>query len=122
MRADLILLENIGHLLRKRGYQQKDLADWCGHSAKWISQILNGERHLRVVEYDKIADFFGLAVYQLFQPGISPLTERRKRGERRSGEDRRVSHQQRMVLELAKKVEPHRPRRRAAHANDEAED
>ena len=41
---------------------------------------------------DRIADFFGIATYQLLQPGISPLTERRSGLDRRLGRDRRISH------------------------------
>jgi hypothetical protein len=56
-----------------------------------LSQIFtNDERNLPLKYLDRIADFFGLATYQLFQPGISARYERRK-AERRTGRDRRVS-------------------------------
>lgn len=119
MRADRILSENIQHLLRARGQSQKDLATWCQHTETWLSSILRGERHFRVIDYDRIADFFGIAVYQLFQPGISPLTERRKGRDRRNGHDRRVSHARREMLTMRESIEAARPpRRRAAAADD----
>lgn len=118
MRADRILSENVLALLRARGQNQRDLAQWCGHSETWLSSILRGERNFVVRDYDKIADFFGIAVYQLFQPGISPLTERRKGRDRRSGRDRRISHAQREMMTLRESIDaarpelPHRTRRR----------
>lgn len=39
--------------------------------------------------WDRIADFFGVETYQLLQPGVASLTERRK-AERRNGRERRV--------------------------------
>jgi hypothetical protein len=40
---------------------------------------------------DAFADYFGIETYQLFQPGISQLTERRSGGDRRATADRRVN-------------------------------
>lgn len=107
MRADRLIAQNIGALLHARRDKHKDLAQWCHHTETWISQILKGERAVQLYDLDRIADFFGIATYQLLQPGISHLTERRK-GERRSGRDRRISHAQRAMMEVA-------PRIRAAH-------
>jgi hypothetical protein len=98
MKASAQLKSNIDELLRKRGQTRKDLALWCHKSESWISQIfreprgadglVRPERGLPLKYLDRIADFFGLHAYQLFQPGISPLTERRA-GERRLGRERR---------------------------------
>lgn len=98
MKATYILKRNIESLLTARGLKQHDLAVWCRRSDAWISKILSdtsnprNDRGVPLRDLDRIADFFGLAAYQLFQPGISPLTERRKGADRRSGRDRRVSH------------------------------
>lgn len=124
MRADRVLSENIQALLRARGQAQKDLAHWCGHTETWLSSILRGERQFRVIDYDKVADFFGIAVYQLFQPGISPLTERRKGRDRRGGRDRRISHAQREMMTVRDSIEAARPdlptrTRRRRHRPDE---
>lgn len=122
MRADRLLSENIAHLLRKRGQKQKSLAEWCGHSEKWISSILAGERQLRTLDMDRISDFFGIAVYQLFQPGISPLTERRSGKDRRGGKDRRISASVRQMMAVRDNIDPVRRRRPpppSAIANDE---
>lgn len=97
MRATLLLKRNIDTLLKARGQTRKDLADWCRRSEGWISQILKDppavgpERGIPIKYLDRIADFFGIATYQLFQPGISAITERRKSGERRKYTDRRIS-------------------------------
>lgn len=88
MRADLLLAENIRALLARRRHTERELARWCGHSGPWLNKILMGERGIRLKDLDKVADFFGLRVDQLFAPGISPLTERRGL-DRRSGNDRR---------------------------------
>lgn len=99
MKATFLLRQNIRALLRARGQKDSDLAQWCKKSRAWISKILAEDRddrtkvrELNVRDLDRIADFFGLATYQLFQPGISPLTERRSGHDRRSGRDRRIGH------------------------------
>lgn len=89
MRIDQLLLNNIRALLEKRGETQKDLARWAGHHETWLSKILREERGIRTSDLENIAGYFGLEVFQLFQPGITPYTERR-RGDRRSGRDRRA--------------------------------
>jgi hypothetical protein len=99
LRAELLLAHNVRALLKARGQKPHDLAFYFHRSDAWISKILNAEfaidpkdkRGLRVVDLDRLADFFGLATYQLFAPGISPLTERRGGRERRTGRDRRIS-------------------------------
>lgn len=88
LRADLLLAQNIQALLHARREDAKSLAVWCGRSGAWISKVLSGERGVPVRELGKIADFFGLTVSQLFQHGISPLTERRRHPERRTHERR----------------------------------
>ena len=95
MRSALVLRRNLEALLRARQQTQHDLAQWCRRSDAWLSKILdeNAKRGLPLKYLDRIAEFFGIAAYQLFQPGISPLLERRK-GERRMGLDRRVADPQ----------------------------
>lgn len=88
MRTELLLNENVRELLRRRGLSQRDLADWMGHHETWLSKILKEERGLKLKEVDRMADFFGMKAYQLLAPGIGPRTERR-RGDRRSGRERR---------------------------------
>jgi hypothetical protein len=93
MRANLLLKTNIDALLRARGQTRKDLAFWCRRTESWISKAFRDpNRSIPLRYFDRIADFFGLATYQLFQPGITPYTERRSGKERRSGMDRRLSH------------------------------
>lgn len=88
MKARFLLVENVKALLVARQEDQQALARWAGHSPPWLSKILNGDRGMSLKDVDKIADFFGLAVSDLFLPGISALTERR-RGQRRGGRERR---------------------------------
>lgn len=99
MRAEQRLKHNIDALLRARGQTRHDLALWCRRSDSWLSKIFaeprtasdRAERSIPLKYLDRMADFFGLATYQLFQPGISPLTERRSGRDRRQGQDRRIS-------------------------------
>jgi hypothetical protein len=89
-RADVLLSMNIRALLAARRMDAIALASWCGHKAPWISKILSLERGVQVKDLGRIADFFGLDVCDLFQRGITPLTERR-RAQRRSGGERRAA-------------------------------
>lgn len=92
MHANRQMKQNVIALLKGRRLTQKDLADWCRRSETWASKILDldSTREFPLKYWDRIADFFGISTYQLLQPGVSALTERRK-GDRRSGRDRRVS-------------------------------
>lgn len=110
MKAAQLVAENIGSLLRARNQSQHDLALWCRHSDVWISNFLAGKRDIPLRELDRIADFFGVATYQMFQPGISPLTERRK-AERRKGHERRIGHQERVFTQLQDHIDTYHPRR-----------
>jgi hypothetical protein len=97
MKALPLLKHNIDTLLRERRHTRRDLAMWVRQSMDkkkidpWISHIFSKpDAEFQMKYLDRIAEFFGVPVYQLFQPGISHLTERRK-AERRTGKDRRVS-------------------------------
>jgi hypothetical protein len=90
MRANDLMKHNVVALLKGRRQTQRDLAQWCRRSDAWIGKILKEERREFPMKYwDRIADFFGVSVYQLIQPGISAVTERRRR-DRRSGLERRL--------------------------------
>lgn len=90
MKAHHLLKKNIDALLKARGRQRKDIAVYCRRSEAWLSQIFtNEDRNMPLKYLDRIADFFGLETYQLFQPGLIPDTDRRTGRERRSGLDRR---------------------------------
>jgi transcriptional regulator with XRE-family HTH domain len=92
LKAHYLLKKNVDALLKARQQTRKELAFFCRRSEAWISKIFGSpNRNIPLKYLDRIADFFGLATYQLFQPGISPLTERRKGKDRRTGRDRRVS-------------------------------
>jgi transcriptional regulator with XRE-family HTH domain len=110
MKAPLLLAQNIAALLKRDGLKQKDLADWCHHSEVWISAILTGKRDVALRDMDRIADLFNLSAYQLFLPGISSRTERRKY-DRRSGVERRIGHAHRGMQMAASDINLHRPRR-----------
>lgn len=111
LRADVLLIENIRTLLSVRRIDDSALAMWCGHKPAWISKILSGGRGMPLKELGKVADFFGLTVCELFSPGISPLTERRKR-QRRQAHDRRSGAERRGVgrPEVHPDVDPFPPR------------
>lgn len=101
LRAPEIMRRNVTDLLLERHHTQTDLASWLGRGKSWINKFLNGHREIRLTDLDRIADFFGLATYQLFQPGIGSSSERRSGRERRCGRDRRVGHAYRMMGALA---------------------
>jgi len=86
------LRENVKALLRVRKEDQKTLAFALGRHPTTINKFLKGTREIQLQDLDRMADFFGLATYQLFQPGISLLTERRQGSDRRTGRERRVGH------------------------------
>lgn len=94
LRANLLMKQNVRALLRVRGATQKDLADWCRKGESWLSKILDekpeNKREFPMKYFDRIADFLGVQTYQLFQPGISGLSERRKGSDRRIGAERRI--------------------------------
>lgn len=92
LKANALMKANISALLSARGQSKRDLAKWCRRTDAWIGKIMSEDtREFPMKYFDRIADFFGIATYQLLQPGISPLTERRSKRDRRSGHDRRVS-------------------------------
>lgn len=98
LRANLLLKQNIDGLLHDRGYTRKDLAQWCHRTEGWISKIFRkGEREIPLKYLDRIADFFGLQAWQLFQPGITRASERRKRLDRRQRAERRVANRMEML-------------------------
>lgn len=93
MTTTRLMKANIKALLVGRGLKQKDLAEWCRKGESWASKNLaldKPDRAIPLKYWDRISDFFGLETYQLLQPGISALAERRTRVERRSGNDRRI--------------------------------
>lgn len=113
MRANQLLKFNIDTLLRVRGQSRKDLAQWCHKSESWISKIYKETRRgFSLRDLDRIAEFFGIATYQLFQPGISRLTERRSHLERRSEKERRIGHTARIMMGTAAEIDAHRPHRK----------
>lgn len=92
LKASELLKHNIDALLQARGQSRADLARYCRRSRSWMDKIFSEERREVPLKYlDQIADFFAIATYQLFQPGISPLTERRSGQDRRAWRDRRIS-------------------------------
>jgi hypothetical protein len=105
MKANALMKRNIDALLTERRLSRKDLAQWCYRGESWISKIMKEDRREFPMKYwDRIADFFGVAPYQLLQPGIGGVAERR-RAERRSGKDRRVSAlNQRVRISLSEAV------------------
>ena len=96
-----MLRENIQALLTAQNKKQKDLAFYCdGKDKSWINKFLNGTREIQFRDLDRIAQFFHLATYQLFLPGIARETERRSGKDRRSGVERRVSEDLQSMIQL----------------------
>jgi len=92
LKAHVLLKQNIDALLKARHLKRKDLAAWCRRSESWLSQIFRSdERNVPLKYLDRIADFFRLETYQLFQLGVVPNTDRRGGTDRRTLRDRRVN-------------------------------
>lgn len=121
LKATYLFIGNVKELIEKRHHTQKELADWCRHSEVWISKILKGEREAQMKDLDRIADFFGLATYQLFQPGVTAVTERRRGPDRRSGKDRRVSNAVRVMREVEAEIDRARASARSSRAKPQKE-
>lgn len=111
MKARLLLARNLHAILTARGQNQTDLAQWCHKKSSWINKILAGTRPLHIDDFDRVADFCGLNVYQLFSPGVSHLTERRRLVDRRGAKERRIGHVNRIIEEKrpAATGDPHVP-------------
>lgn len=101
LRAVNQLRENIRALMRARGIEQQALAFALRRHPTWINKFLKGTRPITIADLDGLADFFGLSAYQLFMPGISSVTERRRGDERRAGRDRRISQSHRQLEVVA---------------------
>jgi transcriptional regulator with XRE-family HTH domain len=99
-KALFIARENIRTLLQARNETQTLLARYCGHDKSWLNKFLNEGRGVQIGDLDKVAAFFGIEVYQLFQPGITRLTERRSQADRRLGHERRIGHTNRLISYL----------------------
>lgn len=100
MKASDLFKQNIDSILRARGQSRHELAVHCRRTDPWLSKILGkDDRNVPMKYLDRMAGFFGLAVYQLFQPGISPLTERRRGLDRRQKHDRRIGAVARQAAE-----------------------
>jgi len=114
-KAKYLLVQNIRTLLAARGVDDKALATWCGHQPAWLSKILAGDRGIKLSDLDCIADFFGLTVMQLFSPGISALTERRRfarrKTDRRAVGDRRGQQRPLIHPDVPLQVRPRRRKR-----------
>lgn len=113
LKALHILRQNVRYLLLKRKESEAMLASCLGFKHRSsLNKFLNSDRSgFQMWRLDRLAAFFGLPVYQLFQPGISPLTERRSGRERRSGHDRRLSHAHREMHAITPEIDRLHPRR-----------
>ncbi len=96
IRSDLLLAENIRALLAARHVDGAALSMAIGHTPSWLSKIMMGDRKMSVEDAGKVAAYFGLSLAELFSPGISSVTERRK-GQRRAAEPRRILFDRRHI-------------------------
>lgn len=86
------LKANVRALLKARDRTPEELVRWCRNSLNWFEKIYAEKRRTFPVKYyESLATFFGIEVYQLFQPGIADRSERRSGSDRRKQMDRRVS-------------------------------
>jgi hypothetical protein len=111
LKAVHILKLNVRSLLLARKESESLLAQHLGYKDRsGLNKFLNDQTRegFEMWRLDKLASFFGLPVYQLFQPGISALTERRVSGERRNPRERRQGHSHRQMIGLASNIDAHR--------------
>lgn len=111
LKALHVLRENVRALLSARKESEAWLATCLGFKHRSsLNKFLNRERTgFHMWRLDRLASFFGVPVYQLFQPGIAPNTERRV-SERRSRVERRIGHSHRMLGMLRAEVDSAHPR------------
>jgi transcriptional regulator with XRE-family HTH domain len=55
--------------------RQKRLADYMGKSEAWLSNVLSGKRGLRIVDLDKLSEFFHIPPSELVREGNGELVE-----------------------------------------------
>lgn len=89
MKAVRLLAENIAALLAMQHKTQTALGKHCKHSKTWTSQFLHGKREWKLDDLDRVADFFGYEVHELFQQGLV-YDRRARKVDRRSGRERRI--------------------------------
>lgn len=109
VKANRILKQNIDALLRRDHLNRKDLAQACGNKESWISKIYRDpteKREIPLKYLGRIADLFGVEVYELFQPGRwTTQSDRRSGFDRRTGQERRVGHKMRELGALRAELE-----------------
>ena len=92
--SDLLRLR-IGHLLFTSGRSRTEFADYLKITRGMVTMMLSGERGIGMDRLDRIAQFFGVSVPELFMVDGEKFRERRRgddrrHGERRSGKERRL--------------------------------
>jgi transcriptional regulator with XRE-family HTH domain len=55
--------------------KQKTFADYMDKSEAWLTNVLHGKRGIRIVDLDKVADFFRLPVSEFVRENDSDLVE-----------------------------------------------
>lgn len=95
-----VLRRNVAMLLDVRKESQTAMAFALNKPKSWINKFLNERRAIQLRDLNRIADYFGLEAYELLQPGLTSATERRVNPDRRSGQERRVGHMRRKLLQL----------------------
>lgn len=55
--------------------RQKTFADFMGKSEAWLTNVLAGKRGLRIVDLDRVADFFRVPVSELVRETDADLVE-----------------------------------------------
>jgi transcriptional regulator with XRE-family HTH domain len=113
-KARVLLQQNVSLMLRERRETQKALAFVMNVHPTTLNKFLQGTREIQLAQLDKMAEFFGLEAYQLFQPGIARFGERRKGRERRNGGDRRIGHHGRTMVRAARSGDHEAADQRAA--------
>ncbi len=73
MDINMMIANNILHILRKQGKNQMHLENGIGASRYAMSKMLNGEYTISAVELKKIADFLDVPMESIMQVPESPI-------------------------------------------------
>ena len=70
---NMIIAENILHLLKHQNRKQTELADSIGTNKQTINKMLNGSRMINAIELKKIADFLDVKMEELTKIPKAPI-------------------------------------------------
>jgi transcriptional regulator with XRE-family HTH domain len=77
--ARRLISKNLRKLRSARGMTQEDLADAAGIDRSYISEIENERFSVSADLVEKLADVFGVAIYEMYHPDTAAKLDAAKR-------------------------------------------